>query len=331
MSRPLTVAAAQLGPIARDELRSAVVKRMLVLMQEAHEKDVDLVVFPELALTTFFPRWYFEDQADIDAFFETEMPGPETQALFDKAKELQIGFYLGYAELIRDPAGDRHFNTAILVDKSGESSASIARSICPATRRMKHGVHSSISNVAILKPAIWALEPMRALAARWACACVMTVAGPRPSACSVSRGAELVMIGYNTPLHYPPAPEHDHLQDFHNHLPMQAGAYQNGTWVVGVAKAGKEEGCDLIGKSCIIAPTGEVVAVAETLGDELITHVCDLDRCDEIRKNVFDFAAIASRKITRQSQRRKKNDFCFQTRNCRRSCVEIGPQFVSRA
>ena len=36
---------------------------------------------------------------------------------------------------------------------------------------------------------------------------------------------------------------------------MQAGAYQNGTWVVGVAKAGNEESCDLIGGTCIIAPT----------------------------------------------------------------------------
>ena len=44
-----------------------------------------LVVFPELALTTFFPRWYFENQAEVDAFFERAMPGPETQPLFDAA------------------------------------------------------------------------------------------------------------------------------------------------------------------------------------------------------------------------------------------------------
>jgi hypothetical protein len=33
------------------------------------------VVFPELALTTFFPRWYLEHQPDIDAFIERTMPG----------------------------------------------------------------------------------------------------------------------------------------------------------------------------------------------------------------------------------------------------------------
>ncbi len=103
------------------------------------------------------------------------------------------------------------------------------------------------------------------------------------------RGAEMILLGYNTPVHYPPAPEHDHLQDFHNHLVMQAGAYQNGTWVVGVAKAGREEDCDLIGGSCIIDPTGQIVARCETLGDEVVTFQCDLDRCAEIRRNVFDF------------------------------------------
>jgi len=100
------------------------------------------------------------------------------------------------------------------------------------------------------------------------------------------QGAELVILGYNTPVHYPPVPEHDHLQDFHNHLVMQASAYQNGTWVAGVAKAG----CDLIGGSCIIAPTGEIVAPCKTLGDEVIIHQCDLERCREIQSNIFDFA-----------------------------------------
>lgn len=103
-------------------------------------------------------------------------------------------------------------------------------------------------------------------------------------------GAELVCLGYNTPLHYPPAPEHDHLQYFHNALSVQAGAYQNGLWAVAVAKAGREEGCDLIGGSLIAAPTGEIVAQASTTGDEVISARIDLDRCAEIRANVFNFA-----------------------------------------
>ena len=98
------------------------------------------------------------------------------------------------------------------------------------------------------------------------------------------------MLGYNTPRHYPLAPEHDYLQDFHSHLCMQAGAYANGCWVIATAKAGREEDCDLIGGSCIIAPTGEIVGKAQGMGDEVITAAVNLDRCKELRENVFNFA-----------------------------------------
>jgi predicted amidohydrolase len=100
----------------------------------------------------------------------------------------------------------------------------------------------------------------------------------------------MALVGYNTPLHDPPVPEHDHLQAFHNHICLQAGAYQNGMWIVAVAKAGREEGCDLLGQSSIVAPTGEIVAMAGTLGDELVVARCDLDRTCELRGHVFDFA-----------------------------------------
>ena len=93
--RKVTVAGAQLGPIQKDEPRSDVVHRMLTLMDEAKRAGADLIVFPELALTTFFPRWYMEDAAEIDGWFEREMPGAETRPLFERAAEYGMGMYLG--------------------------------------------------------------------------------------------------------------------------------------------------------------------------------------------------------------------------------------------
>jgi predicted amidohydrolase len=104
------------------------------------------------------------------------------------------------------------------------------------------------------------------------------------------QGVEMILLGYNTPVHNPPAPVHDNLSHFHNQLVMQAGAYQNGTWVVGVAKAGREEGCDLIGNSSIIAPSGEIVGCCTTLEDELAVARCDLDLCNSFKNSVFNFA-----------------------------------------
>ena len=79
MGRFVNVAVGQLGPVARSETRTEVVVRLMALMRQAHANGCDLIVYPELALTTFFPRWYMEDQAEIDFFFEHEKPGPATR------------------------------------------------------------------------------------------------------------------------------------------------------------------------------------------------------------------------------------------------------------
>lgn len=290
MSRTVTVGAAQMGPIARDEPRSSAVARMVALMEQAKERGVKLIVFPELALTTFFPRWYLQDERELDSFFETEMPGAETQLLFDKAAEWGIGFYLGYAELVVTDGHKQRFNTSILVDEAGRIVGRYRKVHLPGHRENEPWRPFQHLEKRYFETGDLGFPVFEAFNGRMGMCLCNDRRWPETYRVMGLRGAEMILLGYNTPLHYPPAPEHDHLQGFHNHLVMQAGAYQNGTWVVGVAKAGEEEGCDLIGDSCIIAPTGEIVVKAETLGDELIVAECDLDRCAELKENVFNFA-----------------------------------------
>jgi N-carbamoyl-D-amino-acid hydrolase len=290
MVKNLVVAAAQLGPIAREEPRSSAVARMIALMRQAKSQGAEIVVFPELALTTFFPRWFMQDQAQIDAYFETEMPGPETRPLFDEAKALGIGFYLGYAELVEEGGRICHFNTSILVSNRGEILGRYRKVHLPGHREHEPWRQFQHLEKRYFDTGNLGFRTFDAFGGVMGMCICNDRRWPETFRVLGLQGAELVMLGYNTPVHYPPAPEHDHLQDFHNHLVMQASAYQNGTWVVGVAKAGREEGCDLIGGSCIIAPTGEIAAECKTLGDELIVHHCDLDRCREIQTNIFDFA-----------------------------------------
>ena len=85
MTRIVTVAdRAQLGPVQLADDRASVVERMIVLLQEAASQGCDLVVYPELALTTFFPRWFVDDIATTDHFYERSMPNEATQPLFDE-------------------------------------------------------------------------------------------------------------------------------------------------------------------------------------------------------------------------------------------------------
>ncbi len=291
MTRSIIVAAAQMGPVARDEPRTSAVARMVAMMREAAARGAGLVVFPELALTTFFPRWYMTDEAELDAFFESEMPNEATRPLFEEAQRLGVGFYLGYAELVVEANRKRRFNTAILVDGTGRIIGRYRKVHLPG-----HAEHEP-------------RRPFQHLEKRYFEAGdlgfpVFDAFGGRIGMCICNDrrwpetfrvlglgGAELVALGYNTPRHFPSWPRLDPLQDFHNHLVMQAGAYQNGTWVVGVAKAGCEEGCDMIGGSCIVAPTGEIVAQASTLGDEVVVAVCDLDLAAEVKTKRWNFAA----------------------------------------
>lgn len=289
MTRLLTVAAAQLGPIARDEPRSSAVSRMISLLEAGHQQGARLVVFPELALTTFFPRWFIEDGKELDGFYETAMPNAATRPLFARAVALGLGFCLGYAELMVEGGRKRRFNTSILVDENGRIISKYRKIHLPGHAEHEPWRPFQHLEKRYFEPGDLGFPVVEGFGGRMGMCICNDRRWPETFRVLGLAGAELVMLGYNTPVHYPPAPEHDHLQDFHNHLSMQAGAYQNGAWVVGVAKAGREEGCDLIGGSCIIAPTGEIVAETSGLEDELIVSEIDLDRCAEIRKNIFNF------------------------------------------
>lgn len=290
MSRIVTVGAAQVGPIARSETRAQVVTRLISLMRQAKDAGCDIVVYPELTLTTFFPRWYMEDQAEVDSFFEREMPSNETAPLFTTARELGIGFHLGYAELVQEGGRTRRFNTAVLVDKSGAIAGKYRKVHLPGHaehepyRQFQH-LEKRYFEVGNLGFPVW-----RALGGIVGMCICNDRRWPETYRVMGLQGVEMVLLGYNTPLHNPPAPEHDALANHHNTLVMQSGAYQNGTWVVGVAKAGVEEGVMQIGQSQIIAPSGETVAMCSTLGDELAVARCDLDLTASYKTTIFNFA-----------------------------------------
>jgi len=286
MARLLTVGAAQLGPIQRSDSRAQAVERLIALLREGHRMGCELVVFPELALTTFFPRWFMAEQAEIDAFFEASMPGPETQALFDEAKRLRVGFYLGYAEM----AGDKRYNTAILVERDGSIVGKYRKVHLPG-----HAEHEPWRQFQHLEKRYFhesdtGFKVWRAFGGIIGMAICNDRRWPETYRMMGLQGAEMILLGYNTPVHNPPAPDHDALSLFHNGLVMQAGAYQNGCWVVGVAKAGAEEGVPMIGGSQIVAPSGMPVAQARGEGDELIVASCDLDAGLSYKATTFNFA-----------------------------------------
>ena len=286
MTRLLKVAAAQLGPIQRTDDRQSVVKRLIDLLRNAHSLKAELVVFPELALTTFFPRWFVDDISQADHWYETQMPSPITQPLFDEAKSLGVGFCLGYAELTLD--GER-FNTQILVERNGEVVAKYRKVHIPGHEQHEPDRPFQHAERYYFKPSDDGFGVWSAFGGRIGMMICNDRRWPESYRVMGLQGVELILCGYNTPLQYIPDPTQDPLQSFHNALVMQSGAYQNGTFVVGVAKGGVEEGVDSLADSSIIAPSGELLAKTATSDDEVITATCDLDWCYNYKNTLFNF------------------------------------------
>jgi len=306
MPRLVPLAAAQLGPIQRGDSRAHTLARLISLLERAAGSGARFVVFPELAFKIgrascrerVFPRWLMAG-AELDSYFERAMPNPQVQALFDRARELKVGFHVGYAELT--PEG-RRFNAAICVGRDGAILSKYRKVHLPGTVEPQVGPAWQQLEKRYFEYGDLGFQAFRAPgegpADLGAAIMGMMICNDRrwPEAWRELglQGVELVVVGYNSAAFDPYGradTEDEALRTFHSTLVAQANAYMNSTWAVAVAKAGLEDGAGLIGGSCIVDPNGRLVAQAKTLDDELLLAEIDLDACRHGKQKMFDFAA----------------------------------------
>lgn len=290
--RIIRVAAAQMGGIQKADTRAQTMDRLIALLEQAAAEGAKLVVFPELAFTTFFPRWYFESTQELDTYFERELPGPQTRALFERARELGVGFYVGYAELT---AEGKRFNSAVLVGPDGAVIGKYRKIHLPGSVEPREGARFQQLEKRYFEYGDLGFPTFRAPAYANGVLGMLICNDRRwPEGWRVLGlgGAELVCVGYNSAAYDPNGgdTEDSGLRTMHSQLAVRANAYMNATWAVAVAKAGDEDGSGLIGGSCIVDPNGVIVAEAKTLGDEVIVADCDLEACRQGKEKMFNFA-----------------------------------------
>jgi N-carbamoyl-D-amino-acid hydrolase len=267
MPRYLKVAAAQMGPNNEGTPREAIVERMLGLLDRAIGEGVELLVYPEMALTTYFPK---KIRRDFDQFFEAEVPPKALEPLLRRAAQARVAVHAGFCE----KADGRYFNSALLTDRDGRLCGVFRKIHLPGTK-----VPDGFAQVH--EPYYFAhgdtgYRVWDCAGARVGVAICQDRRYPESYRALALQGAEVIAIGYNTP--------GSALALDLNELCMRSGAYANLCFVVGVAKAGVEDGVELIGGSCIIDPLGQVLARAATTGDELIVARLDLDQIGPVRK-----------------------------------------------
>jgi predicted amidohydrolase len=279
-----------MGPVNTTDSRQATIVRLISLLERAANQSCQLAVFPELALTTFFPRTYRPDLAQAHAFYETSMPSPDLEPLFELARHRKIGFSLGFAELDRSRSPARRYNTQILVNDEGTVISKYRKIHLPGHTDFRPDDPFQNLEKVYFEVGDLGFPVVEAFGGKLGMCICNDRRWPETYRILGLKGVEMIVLGYTTPTHNPRADQSPELRMFHNHLCMQAGAYQNSTWVVGVAKAGREDGVDLMGGSCIINPNGIIVACAQSLGDELVVADCDLDDCLNGKAEEFNFA-----------------------------------------
>jgi N-carbamoyl-D-amino-acid hydrolase len=285
--RNIRVGAAQLGPIQKADSKDAVVARMLALLDQAAAEGCTLVVFPELALTSFFPRWYAEDRRDFDIWFEDQVPSPQTEELFARARTHGIALSFGYAE--KTPEG-RHFNTSILTDEAARVIGKYRKIHLPGHVEFDpERTHQHLEK-RYFEPGDLGFPVFHALGGLIGMCICNDRRWPETYRVMGLQSVEMIVLGFNTPSVNSQKPT-EGLQErlFHHRLSIQAGAYQNATWVVAVAKAGNEDGHHLMGGTLIADPEGRIVAELEGEADGLLVHDCDLDATRFGKETIFDF------------------------------------------
>src|SRR4030095_17184176 len=120
MPRFVKVAAAQMGPNNEGTSREEIVERMLALIEQAVREDVEIIAYPEMSLTTYFPK---RIRDDYDQFFETEVPPKALLPLLERAKAARMACHVGFSE----KTNGRYFNTALLTDEAGRLAGAIPK------------------------------------------------------------------------------------------------------------------------------------------------------------------------------------------------------------
>ncbi len=274
MNRTLTVAAAQLGPSSMSKKQT--VQRMVRLVEEAGRREVELLTFPELSLSPYFATRVRDSWHD---FLETAFPPEGTQALFATARRAQLHWLLPYAERENGQA----YNCAALIDPDGALVHKYRKAHIPGVveprgegpdifeKRYFAEGNLGFPVTALPKVQFGSLicydrrfsEAYRSLALG---------------------GAELICIPYNTPTFGQPRETAHETAE----ILLRAAAIENQLFIVAAGKAGSEDGLEYIGGSEIIAPTGEVLAEAQTNGDELVVATVQLHTIGQLKAK-WDF------------------------------------------
>ncbi|HYC45983.1 MAG TPA: carbon-nitrogen hydrolase family protein [Burkholderiales bacterium] len=263
MERKIKVAAAQTGPVLSDDWRDSV-RGACAMIEKAARAGADVVCFSELFMTPFFPNTLTHD---FDRYFATPSD-PGLKPVFDSAADNHIALVFPFGE----KNGAHYYNACLVADKDGRHLGIYRKTHIPAILPsdapggtgsyekfyFSPGTEFPVFDLHGVKVGIQICYDRKY---------------PEGSRLLALKGAEIIFMPICAATY-----GETKLRGNTWELPLQARAYENGVYVVGVNRAGDERGRNHIGRSMIIDPIGaEIMAIASSETAELLVATLDLE------------------------------------------------------
>jgi predicted amidohydrolase len=263
MTRMITLAAAQTGPVPSDDWRDSVPSACATI-EKAAAGRADIVCFSELFMTPFFPNVLTHD---FDRYF-VSLPDPKLQPVFDAAADNRIALVFPFGE----KSARHYYNSCLVADKNGKQLGIYRKTHIPAILPSEQPGGTGSYEKFYFSPGS-EFPVFELCGTKIGIQICYDRKYPEGSRLLALKGAEILFMPICAATY-----GETQLRGNTWDIPLLARAYENGVFVVAVNRAGEERGRHHIGRSMIVDPVGaEILAVASHDQPELLLATVDLD------------------------------------------------------
>ena len=233
------------------------IRRGLAALEEAAAAGADLVVYPELAFTPFFPQ----HRAGRDALEKAEpIPGPTTEVFMEAARRLGVVVVLNLFE--RD--GNHAYDTSPVIDADG--------TLLGRTRMMHITDYECFFEQGYYTPGDTGIPVYDTAAGKIGVAICYDRHYPEYLRALALKGADLVVV--------PQAGAMDEWPAGLFEAELRVSSFQNGYFMALANRVGEEDRLTFAGESFVTDPFGQVVAQAPKGREAILYADIDLSACD---------------------------------------------------
>jgi N-carbamoylputrescine amidase len=228
-------------------------------IRDAADAGADLIIFPELSFTPFYPRIPAAERGEDVRDLAEPIPGPTTESVAEIAEE--YGVVVVFNLLERD--GDRTYDTSPVVDADG--------TVLGCTRMMHVPDYEGFHEQGYYTPGDIGAPVYDTAAGRLGVAICYDRHYPEYLRALALQDAEVVAI--------PQAGTAGEWPKGVYESEVRIGAFHNGFYAALANRVGQEENLLFEGRSLVTGPDGRIVAEAPTGKAIILMASIDLDKC----------------------------------------------------